>query len=243
LTPEILYQDEHLVAVRKPPGIHVHRTQLTPGEAGFTEIVETFLNKRVFPVHRLDRPTSGLLVFALDSASASVLGRHWRERVVEKVYHAVLRGWLEEPLSVEKPVRRERKEPATLDAKTLFTPLELWEPPWPRREFTTLRLSLVEIRPYTGRRHQIRQHARDLFHPVLGDTIWGDTALNNFVRERSRLDRLCLFCRRLSFPHPVTGKLLFLEAPATESELLLFESLRGNETERDEKSFINSFSD
>ncbi|NNM67731.1 MAG: hypothetical protein HKM06_06965 [Spirochaetales bacterium] len=240
MTPEILYQDDHLVAVRKPPGIHVHRTRLTPGEPGFTEIVETFLNKRLFPVHRLDRPTSGLLVFALDAAAASVLGRHWRERVVEKVYHAVLRGWLEGPVTVEKPVRRERKEPAVLDALTLFNPLEFWEPAWPRRDFATLRLSLVEIRPHTGRRHQIRQHARDLFHPVLGDTIWGDTALNNFVRERSSLDRLCLFCRRLSFPHPATGELLLLEAPETAEESLLFESLRGGGAERDEKSFINS---
>ena len=198
------------------------------------------MNKKVFPVHRLDRPTSGLLVFALDAAAASVLAKHWRERAVEKVYHAVLRGWLEAPVTAEKPVRRDRKEPAVLDALTLFTPLEFWEPAWPRREFATLRLSLVEIRPHTGRRHQIRQHARDLFHPVLGDTIWGDTALNNFVRERSRLDRLCLFCRRMSFPHPVTGKLLSLEASETAEEAFLFESLRGKGTERDEKSFINS---
>ena len=222
---EILYADERLLAVRKPPGVHVHPTRLTPGELSLTDLLAPEWGP-LWPVHRLDRPTSGAMVLARDAQAASDLARQWRERLVVKIYHAVLRGWLEEGQRTDRLVKKERKGEANLTALTEFRPLELWEPPWPWHGFLSLRVTLAEVQPHTGRRHQIRQHARGLAHPILGDTVWGDTALNSFVQERSALDRLCLFCRRLEFVHPEAGTPVVIEAPPTTEEMALLNRLK-----------------
>ncbi len=205
----------------------MHPTRLTPGELSLTDLLSPAWGP-LWPVHRLDRPTSGVVILARGAESASNLAKQWRERTVVKVYHAVLRGWLEGDVSTDRLVKRERGTAADLTALTFFSPLERWEPPWPWHGFSTLRLTLTEVRPHTGRRHQIRQHARGLSHPILGDTVWGDTPLNHFLQERSSLDRLCLFCRCLEFQHPLTSQHLVIEAPPSPDEQALLERLKAS---------------
>ncbi len=212
----VLYQDDRILAVRKPAGIHVHRSEYDRDEPALVEIIEAETSLKLFPVHRLDRPTSGVLLFALDSEAASLLGAAFRERRVDKTYWAVCRGWMPETHATFD-VQLDVKEPAKTDAETFFRPLECYEAPWPRRGFSTFRFGLVEARPITGRRHQIRQHCDDLRHPILGDTVWGDTGMNGWLgRELSGCGLggggLHLWCVRMVFPHP-DGRTLAVEAP------------------------------
>lgn len=180
------------------------------------DAIQAQLGVKPYPVHRLDRPTSGALVFALDPEAAASLGLAFREREVEKTYWAVVRGWM--PAShATFDVQLDVKVRERTDAETWFRPLENYETPWARRGFPTFRFGLVEARPVTGRRHQIRQHCDDLRHPILGDTAWGDTGMNRWLgaelaRHGRSLGGLHLWCRRLVVPHP-DGRALVLEAP------------------------------
>ena len=212
----ILYRDDRLLAVHKPAGVHVHPSPFDRGEPSLVDAIEADLGIKPFPVHRLDRPTSGVLVFALDAEAAAFLGAAFRERRVDKTYWAVVRGWMPESHATFD-VQLDVKLPEKTDAETWFRPLENYEAPWPRRGFPTFRFGLVEAKPVTGRRHQIRQHCDDLRHPILGDTVWGDTGMNGWLGtelegQGQRLGALNLWCRRLVVPHP-DGTQLVLEAP------------------------------
>jgi len=217
----LLYRDARILAVHKPPGIHVHPSPMDRGEPSLVDLVEAGLGVKPYPVHRLDRPTSGVLVFALDPGSAAFLGAAFRERRVDKTYWAVVRGWLPEAHATFD-VQLDVKLPERTDAETFFRPLEEFEAPWPRRGFETFRFALVEAKPVTGRRHQIRQHCDDLRHPIFGDTVWGDTGMNRWLgtelaNQGRVLGGLHLWCRRLVVPHP-DGKLVVLECPLWPAE-------------------------
>jgi tRNA pseudouridine65 synthase len=217
----ILYRDDRLLAVRKPAGIHVHRSEYARDEPALVELIEAATGLKLFPVHRLDRPTSGALVFALDHDAASVLAAAFRTREVDKTYWAVVRGWMPETRAVFD-VQLDIKFPEKTDAETFFRPLEAYEAPWPRRGFPSFRFGLVEAKPVTGRRHQIRQHCDDLRHPILGDTVWGDTGMNGWLgtdlaQRGLSLGGLHLWCRKLVVPHP-DGSTLTVESPLSENE-------------------------
>lgn len=218
----VLYRDDRILAVHKPAGIHVHPSRLDRHERSLLERITAAEGIQPYPVHRLDRPTSGVVVFALDSQAAAFLGAAFRDRRVDKTYWAVVRGWLP-PSHATGDVQLDGKLPEKTDAETWFQPLERYEAPWPRRGFPTFRFSLVEAKPVTGRRHQIRQHCDDLRHPIFGDTVWGDTGMNGWLATEfglhgKILGGLHLWCRRLVVPHP-DGRTLVLEAPLWPQEL------------------------
>jgi tRNA pseudouridine65 synthase len=226
---QVLYRDDRVVAVNKPAGIHVHPSPFDRGEASLVDRLQAEWGVKLYPVHRLDRPTAGALVFALDAEAASSLSAAFRERTVDKTYRAVVRGWMPETVA-RFDVQLDRKLPETTDAETAFSPLELYEAPWPRRGFETFRFCLVEARPVTGRRHQIRQHCDDLRHPILGDTVWGDTGLNGWFAGEVAQHGLApgglqLWCRRLVFPHPAGGTVV-VEAEPAENDAVRLEWYR-----------------
>jgi len=216
----VLYRDEKILAVHKPAGIHVHPSPFDRGEPSLVDLVSSQLGIKPYPVHRLDRPTSGVLVFALDAATAAGLGAAFQEHRVDKTYWAVVRGWLPESHATFD-VKLDIKLPEKTNAETWFHPLENFEAPWPRRGFETFRFSLVEAKPVTGRRHQIRQHCDDLRHPILGDTVWGDTGMNTWLGVHG----LHLWCRRMVVPHP-DGDALVVETPLWPREQRLLDWYR-----------------
>jgi len=225
----VIYRDDRILAVHKPAGVHVHPSAFDRGELSLVEAVEADLGVKPYPVHRLDRPTSGVLVFALDAAAAAFVGAAFREHRVDKTYWAVVRGWMPEAYATFD-VQLDAKSERRTDAETWFRPLEAFEAPLPRRGFPTFRFGLVEAKPVTGRRHQIRQHCDDLRHPILGDTVWGDTGLNGWLGTElghlgQELGGLHLWCRRLVVPHP-DGRTLTLEAPLWPAEQARLESYR-----------------
>lgn len=215
----IVYQDAHLLAIDKPAGLLVHRSTLAAGETRFAlQRLRDQVGRHLWPVHRLDRGTSGVLLFALDAASAHALALAFEQGRVRKTYLAVVRGWPPEAGVIDHPLRRLpddlRGPRAALaqPARTRFCTLARHAMPLPDRGSADTRCALVELQPETGRRHQLRRHCKHLAHPILGDANYGKGALNRAVAAHLGVARLWLHALRLALVHPVTGAPLALEA-------------------------------
>ncbi len=218
LTPSrILYQDDHLVAVDKPPGLLVHRTRLAAEEGeALLQRLRDALGRHVFAVHRLDRPTSGLVVFGLTPEAGRRLSALFEDRRVDKGYLAVVRGWPGSPGDgggvIDYPLADAPDLPAR-PAVTAYRSLARVELPIPVGRYPVARYSLVAVRPQTGRTHQIRRHFHHIFHPLVGDTTHGEGRHNRLFRDRFGCERLLLHAVALAFEHPFTGAPLRLAAP------------------------------
>ena len=212
---DILYRDDYLIAVHKPPGIHVHPTALSRGEDSCMRILRDQIGRWVYPVHRLDRATSGVLLFALSSRAADRLIRLFTERRITKRYLAVVRGWVEEEGEIDHPLREEKHKPPA-GAITRYRRLATVEFPWPVGQFDSARYSLVAVFPVTGRKNQIRKHFAHIGHPIIGDVQYGDGRHNRLFREKFALHRLLLLATTLSFIHPYTDQSLSVYAPPAE---------------------------
>jgi tRNA pseudouridine65 synthase len=215
----ILYRDDQLVAIDKPPGLLVHRTGLDAGETRFAlQLLRDQLGRPVWPVHRLDKGTSGVLLFALDAATASTLGRRFEHgEALRKTYLAVVRGWPEDDGLIDHPLARLSDDARAgrdeiQDARSRFRTLERYELPLPGARFATTRCALVELRPLTGRRHQLRRHMKHIAHPIIGDATHGKGPLNRAVAGMLGVNRLWLHALLLELEHPVTGRALRIQA-------------------------------
>lgn len=220
---EIIYEDEFLVAINKEAGLLVHRSWLDKGETRFAmQLTRDAVGCHVFPVHRLDRPTSGVLLFAKNSAVARSLTEAFTEHQVEKHYLAVVRGFMPEqgrldyalsfqPDAIADKFASLDKPPQ--DAVTHWQSLAQIELPFAvSKKHDTSRYSLVRLTPETGRKHQLRRHMAHLFHPIVGDTSHGDGRHNRFFRSQYDCERMLLHAESLSLTHPVSGEPLLLEA-------------------------------
>ncbi len=219
---EILYQDEEIIAVNKPAGWFVHRSLLDPK---VTDIVLQRLRDQVgqylYPIHRLDRPTSGVLLFAFTEESARILSQSWQENNVVKRYIAIVRGYLTEsgiidyPLSVikDKIADQYRGEKAPQVARSYYRGIKTVELPLSTGRYSTSRYSLVELVPETGRKHQLRRHMNHIAHPIVGDTTYGDLRHNRLFSEHYGIDRLLLHAYQLEFIHPTKKTALIITAP------------------------------
>ena len=219
---EILYQDEYLVAVNKPAGMLVHRSWLDKNETRFVmQTLRDQIGQHVFPLHRLDRPTSGVLLFALSSDIAAKAMPMFAEHNIEKTYHAIVRGWitdgdvLDYALKVELDKIADKfanQDKEAQSAVTAYEPLAHVEVPHSTGRFPTSRYCLVEMKPKTGRKHQLRRHMHHLSHPIIGDTSHGDGRHNRLFREHYDAHRLLLHASSLSFTHPITAKPMVITA-------------------------------
>jgi len=233
---EILFQDEYLVAINKPSGLLVHRSPIDQYETRFAlQMTRDQIGRHVFPVHRLDKPTSGVLLFALSSEVASALTKQFTATTIHKTYLAVVRGYtnnsgvidsdLQEELDKMTDKLADKDKPAQ-SAITHYERLATTELPYPVGRYDTARYSLVSLQPKTGRKHQLRRHMKRIYHPIVGDTTHGDGKQNKFLREQFGLDRLMLHAISMGFLHPVTGKELLINASAPKDFLLILEELR-----------------
>lgn len=212
----ILYRDQHCIAVNKPAGMLVHRSWLDRHETRFVmQTLRDQIGRRVYPVHRLDRPTSGVLLFALDSESANHLTQQFTEKTVRKTYWAVVRGYLHGEGRIDYPLKEEADkiadpfadpnkpaQPAVTDYRCLA---QTEQPFQSAARYPTSRYSWVELTPHTGRKHQLRRHMKHIFHPIIGDTTHGDNAQNRAVAAHTGTARLMLHARTLAFDSPENG--------------------------------------
>lgn len=216
-TLELLYLDERLCAIAKPSGIMVHRTGISTDRVFVADVLREQLGQRIWTVHRLDRATSGVLLFALDVEMAASMGRLFEAGAIAKRYLAVVRGWLDELGEIDKPLSGSRNK--TRDALTRYRRLATAELPVAVPPHETARYSLAEIEPKTGRTHQIRRHFNHISHPIIGDVNHGDRRHNRLFRARFGCHRMLLHATSLEFEHPGTGRCLTLRTPPPEEFL------------------------
>jgi tRNA pseudouridine65 synthase len=214
---DILYLDDYLAIVNKPTGWLVHRTPLDKGETRFVlQTLRDQIGQHVWPVHRLDKGTSGVLVFALSAEVARTLGQAFEKgEGLHKTYRAIVRGWplpeglIDHPLKrMPDDMRSEREE--IQPAQTRYATLKRGELPIAQGEFPSLRWAEVQLQPLTGRRHQLRRHMKHIAHPIIGDATHGKGPLNRAVADLIGLQRLWLHAQSLELLHPVCGQLLRL---------------------------------
>lgn len=212
----LLWQDDDLVAVHKPAGWLVHRTGLDAHETRFVlQTLRDQLGRHVFPVHRLDKGTSGVLLMALHTDAARALSQAFETQQVHKRYVAMVRGWPQPVWQVDHPLKPDdapADAPAQL-AQTGFRRLATLQLPVPVDRYPSTRAALVEAVPHTGRRHQIRRHLKHSTHPIIGDATHGKGAHNRWWSQHLGLQRLWLHALCLQLTHPRTGRALRLCSP------------------------------
>lgn len=223
----IIYQDEYMVAVTKPSGLLVHRSMIDKHETQFAmQLVRDQIGQHVFPVHRLDRPTSGVLLFALSSEVAKLLTEQFTARQVSKTYYAIVRGHAPESGHIDYALKEkldkivDKKADKNKDpqpAQTDFINLANFELPIPVGRYQTARYSLLKLHPKTGRKHQLRRHMAHIRHPIIGDTTHGDGKQNKMLRTYFNLERLALTCHMLKLVHPIEQTALELRSTFDES--------------------------
>ncbi len=211
---DILYQDEYIVAIHKPAGLLVHRSMIDKHETRFAmQLLRDQIGQHVYPVHRLDRPTSGVLVFALSSDIARILTEQFTLKQVEKTYFAIVRGHAEEKGRVDYALKEKLDKIADKKAKqdkpaqaavTDYQTLTKFELDFPVGRYQSARYSLLKLTPITGRKHQLRRHMSHINHPILGDTTHGDGKHNKFARQQFQFEGLALTCQKLVLTHPVS---------------------------------------
>lgn len=212
---EIVYEDVHFVAINKPNGLLVHRTRLAGEKKDFAlQMLRDQLGYRLYPVHRLDRATSGVLLFAKTPEAAAKVVRAFTERQADKIYFAVVRGFAPERGLIDSPIRpdKDHQHKVAQEALTHFNRLATVELPIPVGRYQTARYSLVKIKPETGRMHQIRKHFAHLRHYIIGDTRHGDWRHNRMFADRLDSPYLLLHAAALAFEHPFTFEAVEIKA-------------------------------
>lgn len=228
---EILYRDEFLVAINKPSGLLVHRSPIDRHETEFAvQILRDQIGQFVYPVHRLDKPTSGVLLFALDKESARLMGEQFMSRESKKSYIAVVRGYVDESGVIEHALvekldkiadKNASKNREPQEATTEYERLATVELSFAVGKYDKTRYSLVKLHPLSGRKHQLRRHMKHISHHILGDTKYGRGEHNKFIREEFGCHRMLLHAQELQIRHPHINEMLIIQAPLDDT----FESI------------------
>lgn len=208
---EIIYQDEDLIAINKPHGLLVHQSSIARDATEFAlQMLRDQVGKHVSPVHRLDRKTSGILLFALNKEAEISMHQQFMNNETNKKYISILRGFTPETMDIDYPLA---KENGTMqDAYTSFKTLEHAEVDVAFGKFSTSRYSLIEANPTTGRMHQLRRHFSHILHPIIGDRTHGCNKQNKFFKDTWDMTTMLLHASELEFKHPTSGLPIHLKA-------------------------------
>lgn len=225
---EIVYQDDHLIAINKPHGLLVHRSSIANDAKEFAlQLLRDQVSRKVSPVHRLDRKTGGLLLFAFEKDVEIAMHQQFQSGAVQKKYLAILRGYSPDSMDIDYPLA---KENGTIqEAFTTFVTLQRAELEVAFGKHPTSRYSLVEAAPTTGRMHQLRKHFAHIFYPIIGDRKHGCNKQNKLFKEQWEMTTMLLHASELIFEHPVTQEKIHLNA-TVQDEFARVMKLMGWET-------------
>jgi tRNA pseudouridine65 synthase len=224
-TLEILYKDDYIVCINKPTALLVHRSMIDKNEIYFAmKILKEQIGQWVYPVHRLDKPTSGVLLFALDKHSAKILNEEFKNHTIKKTYLCIVRGYTDDFGIIEHPLKEKldkmtdkkvsKNEPK--EAISEYETLSRVELDYGVGRYEKTRYSLVKVMPKHGRKHQIRRHMKHISHHILGDTKYGRGEHNKSIRAKYGCHRLLLHALCLEIKHPHTSKTMVFTAPLDE---------------------------
>lgn len=208
---EIIYRDEHLIAINKPHGLLVHPSWLArDATESAMQLLRNQVGQHVFPAHRLDRKTSGVLLFSLDKNTDHLMQPLFAAGRVHKTYLAIVRGFAKDEETIDYPLQKENGN--MQDALTHYQTLARSEINLPTTRHQTSRYSLVKITPKTGRMHQIRRHFAHILHPVIGDRPHGCNKQNKLFNENFAMTTMLLHAQEMQFEHPFDGKITLISA-------------------------------
>lgn len=219
---KILWQDEHYAFLYKPAGVLIHRSIFSADRDTLVNRLYRQFETPPLPVHRLDRPVSGVLAAAFTSEAAAALSECFRNSTIQKIYWAVVRGFIPEEGSIDTALKN-YDTGLVKEALSDYKRIASAELPIPSRKYDSSRYSLVEIRPRTGRFHQIRRHLAGIGYPIVGDTSHGDTYCNHHFTEHFGVDGLLLHAGRIELEHPISGEPLSISAELPESLSRVFD--------------------
>lgn len=212
---EIIYQDKFFVAINKPHGLLVHRTKIARDVDVFAlQLLRDQLGRKVSPCHRIDRKTSGVLLFAIDDEADKAMKNLFAECKTHKTYYSIVRGFIKEEGEIDYALRRD--DGKVQEALTNFERVQKVEVEIPLGKHKTSRYSLVKAFPKTGRMHQIRKHFAHIIHPIIGDRPHGCNKQNKLFKERWEMDSMMLHAFSLDFEHPMTGEKVKIQADLSE---------------------------
>lgn len=246
---EIIYQDKDFIAINKPSGLLVHRSPIDRHETQFAiQTLRDQIGQPVYPIHRLDKPTSGILLFALHKKALTSVQNQFilagqedgnldtsNDKLLKKEYLAVVRGYCPEKLTICHPVkaREDKQNPDPRNNKegiTILESLGQHEINQSIEKYPSTRYSLVKLKPLTGRRHQLRYHLKHISHPIIGDAKYGKGVHNRFFEKTFNNKRLLLAATALVFTHPFTQQRIHLKACPTEDFISVTDSMGWSDT-------------
>jgi tRNA pseudouridine65 synthase len=220
---KIVFEDNFCLAINKPNNILIHNSYYARNikEATVLDLLKSELGYPLYPIHRLDRKTSGILLFAKEKEFVPLF-QNLFVNSLKKQYLAIVRGFVEDKIIIETPV----KHPETgiyKDALTICTPINKVELPIAVKPYNFSRYSLVKLEPQTGRTHQLRIHMNKISHPIIGDYKYGDRFHNRMYALHFNCNNLLLHASCITFKHPITSQKMALKAPINNTWQTLFE--------------------
>ncbi|MCF8378134.1 MAG: tRNA pseudouridine(65) synthase TruC [Bacteroidales bacterium] len=224
---KIIFQDEYLVAINKPPGLLVHKSSLALDANEYAlQLLRNQIGQKVYPCHRIDRKTSGVLLFALSSKINAELQKKFQINKVSKTYWAIVRGYTKPEDIIDYPLKR--GDGKMQESVTMYNTLSQTEVDIPFLNHQTSRYSLVEVKPETGRMHQIRKHFAHIDHPIIGDRPHGCNKQNKLFKDRWDMTEMLLHAKQLKFTHPINLNDVIITAPLSEIFIKMIDVLKFN---------------
>jgi tRNA pseudouridine65 synthase len=225
---DIVFQDNFLIAINKPHGLLVHKSSIASDTDQFAvQILRDQIGQRVYPLHRLDRKTGGILLFALQEELNGIMQKQFAENRIKKHYEAIVRGFTPDELEIDYPL--ERDDGVVQEAYTRLRTLSRSEMDFSVGKHPTSRYSHVLLMPETGRMHQLRKHMAHIFHPIIADRPHGCNKQNRFFLNHFSMNTMLLHASKLDFMHPVTGEPIAIEAEYQPEFRRMYETLRFSE--------------
>jgi tRNA pseudouridine65 synthase len=224
----IIYQDEFIICVSKPNNVlvhHAHHSRNVADEKSLLQLLDEQIGGKFYPIHRLDRKTSGIILLAKETEYVSKFQKLFADKEIQKTYYGVVRGFSPETTIIDSPVKG-RDSNVYKDALTHLKTLEQIPLDIPVKPYDSSRYSLVELSPKTGRMHQLRIHSNKISHPLIGDTKYGDKNHDMMFNENFGWKNMFLHAGKLEFKHPFTSEKLTLKAPFPIDWITLFKEFK-----------------
>ncbi|MCF2875867.1 MULTISPECIES: pseudouridine synthase [unclassified Tenacibaculum] len=225
MTLDILFEDEYIICVSKPNNVvvhHAHHSRNVSDEDSLLQLLFNQFGKKFYPIHRLDRKTSGIILLAKETSYVSKFQELFTNNEIQKTYYGIVRGHAPESKIIDSPVKG-RDANVHKDAETLLELVDKITLDIPVKPYDTSRYSLVKLSPKTGRLHQLRIHMNKISHPLIGDPKYGDKNHNTMFIENFNCENLFLHAYSLTFKHPISNKEMILKAKLPNDWNILFE--------------------
>lgn len=221
---EIIFEDDYCILVNKPNNVlvhHGHHSRNVRDEESLLELIKNQTNLKCYPVHRLDRKTSGVVLLSKEKEFVSKFQELFNNQEISKIYYGLVRGFAPKSVEIDSPVKG-RDAKVYKEAQTALRSLENSTLDIPVKPYDTSRYSLVELTPKTGRMHQLRIHMQKISHPLVVDPKYGDNNHNIMYESNFGITNLFLHAGRLSFVHPFTSEKINTKAQFPEHWQFVF---------------------